>query len=203
MEQTLILQPIQSFRTAFGRAGLSVTFIRRAPVNVRVGSFASKAIRAGRRSKSAVPPKADLNSSFVSPADGLLTNHRTPSPRYHAGNRGCDRRLIRSARAETGAEIMWLASAPHCSGTGVPPAYLCFRRGARGHAGLAYLYYTFGTPLLWRRYHQILGPRCQLPKFANGVCRYSEIFVCLDSHLIWQAAKSNVERGSAFGLVSH
>jgi hypothetical protein len=30
MEQTLILQPIQSFGTAFGRAGLSVTFIRRA-----------------------------------------------------------------------------------------------------------------------------------------------------------------------------
>jgi hypothetical protein len=27
--------------------------------------------------------KADVNSSFASPADGLLTNHRIPSRRYH------------------------------------------------------------------------------------------------------------------------
>jgi hypothetical protein len=33
------------------------------------------------------------------------------------------------------------------------------------------------------------------------MCRYSEIFVCLNSHLIWQAAKSDVERGSA-GLLT-
>jgi hypothetical protein len=32
------------------------------------------------------------------------------------------------------------------------------------------------------------------------MCRYSEIFVCLNSHLIWQAAKSDVERGNALGL---
>jgi hypothetical protein len=55
------------------------------PVLVRSGP-----IRTDRRSKSAVPPKADLNSSFVSSADGLLTNHRTPSRRYHGGNRRCD-----------------------------------------------------------------------------------------------------------------
>jgi hypothetical protein len=34
------------------------------------------------------------------------------------------------------------------------------------------------------------------------VCRYSEIFVCLNSHLIWQAAKSDVERGNTFALIA-
>jgi hypothetical protein len=80
---------------------------------------------------------------------------------------------------------------------------LCFRRSARRHAGLAHLYCAFGAPLCWRRYYQILGPRRHLPKFSNGVCGYSEILVRLNSHLIWQAAKSDVESGSAFGLVSH
>jgi hypothetical protein len=57
-------------------------------------------------------------------------------------------------------------------------------------------------PFLWCCYHQILGPRRYLPKFSNGVCRYSEIFVCLNSHLIWQAAKSDVERGNTFALIA-
>jgi hypothetical protein len=49
----------------------------------------------------------------------------------------------------------------------------------------------------------ILGQRRYLPKFANSVCRYPDISVYLNPHLIWQAAKSYVERGDAFGLVSH
>jgi hypothetical protein len=40
-------------------------------------------------------------------------------------------------------------------------------------------------------------------KFAHRLRRYSEIFVCLDSHLIWQSAKSDVECGSAVGVISH
>jgi hypothetical protein len=52
-------------------------------------------------------------------------------------------------------------------------------------------------------YHQILGPLLHLPKFANGLCRYSDTTVHLDSHLIWQATKSYVECGGVFGLVSH
>jgi hypothetical protein len=47
------------------------------------------------------------------------------------------------------------------------------------------------------------GHAVTLPKFTNGVCRYSEISVCLNSHLIWQTTKSDLERGSAFGLISH
>jgi len=90
-----------------------------------------------------------------------------------------------------------------CPGTDEPPACLRFRRGARRHASLAHSYYAFGTAFLGRCYGQIFGPRRQLPKFSNGVCRYSEIFVCLNSHLIWQAAKSDLERGCAFGLISH
>jgi hypothetical protein len=52
-------------------------------------------------------------------------------------------------------------------------------------------------------YHQILGPLLHLPKFANGLCRYSDTSVHLDSHLMRQATESYVERGNAFGLISH
>jgi len=86
---------------------------------------------------------------------------------------------------------------------GEQPAYLCFRRGSRRQVSLAHLYCAFGTPFIGRCYGQIFGPRRQLPKFSNGVCRYSEIFVCLNSHLIWQSAKSDLQCGSAFGLISH
>jgi hypothetical protein len=80
---------------------------------------------------------------------------------------------------------------------------LSLRRDARRHASLAHLYCTFGTAFIWRRYDQILGPRSHVPKFANSVCRNSEILVCLDPHLIRQAAESDMECGSAFRLVSH
>jgi hypothetical protein len=53
-----------------------------------------------------------------------------------------------------------------------------------------------------RRWQSAIS-KSDLPKFANRVCRYSEIFVSLNSHLIWQTGKSDVERGSAFGLISH
>ena len=52
-------------------------------------------------------------------------------------------------------------------------------------------------------YHQILGPGSHLPKFANGCYRHSDIWVRLDPHLTWQATKSYVERGNAFGLILH
>jgi len=52
-------------------------------------------------------------------------------------------------------------------------------------------------------YHQILGPGRHLPKFANGFYRHSDIWVRLDPHLTWQATKSYVERGDAFGLILH
>src|SRR5258705_10334605 len=52
-------------------------------------------------------------------------------------------------------------------------------------------------------YHQILGPGRHLPKFANGCYRHSDIWVRLDRHLTWQATKSYVERGNAFGLILH
>src|SRR5499427_9635755 len=82
-------------------------------------------------------------------------------------------------------------------------ACLRFRRGARRHASLAHFYYAFETAFLGCCYGQIFGPRRHLPKFSNGVCRHSEIFVRLNSHLIWQAAKSDVECGSAFRFISH
>jgi hypothetical protein len=82
-------------------------------------------------------------------------------------------------------------------------AALGFRRDATRYAGLADLYRAFRMLFLRCCYHQILGPCRQLPKFANGRCRYSDAGVCLDPHLTRQASKSYVERGNAFGLVSH
>jgi hypothetical protein len=80
---------------------------------------------------------------------------------------------------------------------------LRFRRGSSGYARLAHFYRAFGVAFLWGCYHQILGPLLDLPKFANGLCRYSDASVHVDSHLIWQATESYVERSSAFGLISH
>ena len=50
-------------------------------------------------------------------------------------------------------------------------------------------------------YHQILGPRRQLPKLSNGLCRHAGAYVRLDLHLRWQAPESYVERGNAFALI--
>src|SRR3954465_14393916 len=52
-------------------------------------------------------------------------------------------------------------------------------------------------------YHQIFGPGRHLPKFADGCYRHSDIWVRLDPHLTWQATKSYVECGDAFGLILH
>src|SRR5262245_49057573 len=57
--------------------------------------------------------------------------------------------------------------------------------------------------LLRSRYRQVLGPSPHLAKFADSLRRYSGVPIHLDPHLIWQAAKSYVERGRAFWLVSH
>src|SRR6266496_2463074 len=80
---------------------------------------------------------------------------------------------------------------------------LCFRRDPGRFASLADFYGAFAMAFLRRCYHQILGPRHDLPKFANGFCRYSGARVCLDPHLIWQPTKSYVECGNALGLISH
>jgi hypothetical protein len=77
---------------------------------------------------------------------------------------------------------------------------LRFRRGARRHASLAHFYCAFGTPLVWRCYHQILGPRRHLAKFTNGVRRYSEVLVCLNSHLIWQTPRAMWSAAVLLGL---
>jgi len=48
--------------------------------------------------------------------------------------------------------------------------------------------------------HQILGPRGHFPKFADGLCRHSDVWVRFDPLLNWQGTKSDVKRGNAFGL---
>jgi hypothetical protein len=53
---------------------------------------------------------------------------------------------------------------------------------------------------LWGCYRQILGPRRDFSEFADRLGGYSDISVRLDPHLIWQATKSYVKRGNAFGL---
>jgi hypothetical protein len=81
--------------------------------------------------------------------------------------------------------------------------FLRFRRRARRDVRPAYLYSAVGIAFLRGCYRQILRPLLDLPKFANGLCRYSDASVHVDSHLIWQATESYVERSSAFGLISH
>src|SRR5437016_1413903 len=76
-------------------------------------------------------------------------------------------------------------------------------RPRKGMVGPTVSARSFGMAFLRCCYHQILGPRRHLPKFANGLCRYSDVWVHFDPHLIWQATKSYVERGNAFGLISH
>ena len=80
---------------------------------------------------------------------------------------------------------------------------LLFRRDAGRYASPAHLYCAFGMALLRGCYHQILGPRRHLPKFANGLCSHSDVWVHLHPHLIWEATKSYVKRSNAFGLISH
>src|SRR6516165_4905574 len=82
-------------------------------------------------------------------------------------------------------------------------AILCFRGDPGRYGSLAHFYYAVGIAFLWSGYHQILWPRRHLPKIANGFCRHSHTSVQLDPHLIGQTTKGYVERGSAFGFVSH
>jgi hypothetical protein len=80
---------------------------------------------------------------------------------------------------------------------------LRFRRSTSRNASLADLYCAFAMMVLWRCYHQILGPRRHLAKFANRLCRHSGVWVRFDPHLAWQPAKSDVEGGDTFWLISH
>src|SRR5947199_9642264 len=80
---------------------------------------------------------------------------------------------------------------------------LRFRRDASRYVRLAYLYCTFAIAILRSCYRQTLGPRRQLPKFADSLWRWLDARVYLDPHLIWQPTESYVERGDAFGLIPH
>ena len=53
------------------------------------------------------------------------------------------------------------------------------------------------------RYHPILRPYGDLPKFTNSRRGHSDVWVRFDPHLTRQTTKSYVERGYAFGLVVH
>src|SRR5919204_1851596 len=161
--------------------------------------------RKNRRTRSAAGMRLSSSGDMsVSLVMLLIRASPLPFPLLRDCAIGAHRVGVTGVRARTQVpRSCHFGSAPPLSWTGGQPAYLCFRRGARRHASLGHSYYAFVTAFLRRCYGQIFGPRRHLPKFANGVCRYSEIFVCLNSHLIWQAAKSDLERGSAFGLVSH
>jgi len=67
----------------------------------------------------------------------------------------------------------------------------------------AHFYYAFGIVFLRRCYYQILGPRCRLQEFANGLCRHGNAWLRLDPHMSGQATESYVERADAFRLVVH
>jgi hypothetical protein len=56
---------------------------------------------------------------------------------------------------------------------------------------------------LWNHHHQILGPRRHLPQFADCFRGHSDIRVCIDAHLSWQATNGDLQRWDAFGFESH
>ena len=60
------------------------------------------------------------------------------------------------------------------------------------NARLAHFYYAFGIVFLWRCYYQILGPRCRLSEFANGLCGHGNARLHFDTHMTRQATKSDV-----------
>jgi hypothetical protein len=80
---------------------------------------------------------------------------------------------------------------------------LRFRRDAGCDGSLAHFYAAPGTAFRRRRYGQILGPRRHLPKFANCLCRHPDVWVGLDLHPSWPAAKKRLERGNTFHFASH
>jgi hypothetical protein len=55
---------------------------------------------------------------------------------------------------------------------------------------------------LRRHYCQTFGPNCYLAKLANGLCRYFDVRLHFDKHLIWQATKRKLERSDAFGFLT-
>jgi hypothetical protein len=60
---------------------------------------------------------------------------------------------------------------------------LWFWRGSFGD-DLAHHHDTFWMTIQRRRYRQILGPSCRLPKFANGPCGNAGRLVYIDRHPI-------------------
>src|SRR5262249_48383958 len=64
-------------------------------------------------------------------------------------------------------------------------------------------YCVLGMAVLRRRNCQIFGPNRHLAKFPDGPCRYFDVRVHFNPHSIWQATERKLERGDAFGFVSH
>ncbi len=66
-----------------------------------------------------------------------------------------------------------------------PCRMLGFGRDPGRYARLADFYCAFRTAFLWGCYRQILRPRRCVAKFANGLCRNSDVSINFDPHLIW------------------
>jgi hypothetical protein len=80
---------------------------------------------------------------------------------------------------------------------------LRFGRNTARCACPAHLYDTFGIMFLRCRHRQILWPVSGHPKFANRLCRHSDVGVRLNRHTVRQIAESDLERGSTFRSIPH
>src|SRR5215471_155584 len=87
--------------------------------------------------------------------------------------------------------------------TEAPKRELLFGGDARGEARLAHLDGAVGIAFRGRRYDQIVGPGRDVAKLADGLCGDRDIRVDLHPHLPGQAAKSDLKRVDAFGLIAH
>src|SRR5262249_25300081 len=64
--------------------------------------------------------------------------------------------------------------------------------------------YAAGGPFLLRYIEdKVVGPSIELAKLADGLGREMRVGVQFDPHLFREPAKSDLERGDAFGLVAH
>src|SRR5215470_8980337 len=126
-----------------------------------------------------------------------------PVPRKDRPPEGYWRHCLRNLASQVASTEPRASSTKPCNPLRYAPAPLRLWRGAFRSAGLAHLYGTFGMAFLRGCYHQVLGPRRNLAKLADGLGRHANVFVRLNLHRVRQATERHLERGNVSGFASH
>jgi hypothetical protein len=132
-------------------------------------------------------------------------NSRPPSP--HSGARQClpvalnysfnaGKSFLEIFQAITGVGLDWKCKLDHYTHGVSLWGFLRFRRRSSRYVHHADFNSATRIAFLRSCYRQILGPRCHFPKLPHGLWKRLDAWVYLDPHLVWQPAKSYVERGN-------